>query len=179
MKRVEYYWLIQRMFSRARKENIDKMTGVSYELVHNLMRCIYRPLSPSVPHWKGEILGFLVPCLTEGFGYNRRPKEYLFNVIATGYESPVLFSLSKAQLKIKEGKYYRGETRIYGLPREIKLGQVALGLWIFYLSIDETKVYTKEEVIELIEDWFELISDDPGFWSCRSGIGFRDVRLTK
>ena len=179
MKRVEYYLIIQKMFSRARKENIVLMKGVSCELVHNLMRCIYRPHSSSVPHWKGEILGFLVPCLTEGFGYNRRPKEYLFEVIATGYESPKLFSLSKEQLKVRERKYYIGETKDYGYPREIKLAQVALGLWIFYRGIDETKVYTKEEVIDLIEDWFGLISDDPNCWSYRSGISFRDVRWTK
>lgn len=178
MKRIEYYLIIQKMFSRARKDNIVQMSGVSKQLVHNLMRCIYRPRSSSVPHWKGEILGFLVPCLTEDFGYNRRPKEYLFRVIATGYESPMQFSLSKELLREKEREYGIGETINYGCPREIKLGQVALGLWIFYRSIDETKVYTKEEVIDIIEDWFELISDDPGFWSCRSGVKFRDVRLT-
>lgn len=179
MMRFKYYLIIQKIFSRARKNNIVQMKGVSYELVHNLMRCIYRPLSSSVPHWKGEILGFLAPCLTEDFAYNRRPKEYLLKVIATGYESPMLFSLSKAQLKEREREYYIGETEDYGYPRKIKLGQVALGLWIFYQSIDETKVYTKNEVIDLIEDWFELIADDPGFWSCRSGVKFRDVRLTK
>lgn len=92
--------------------------------------------------------------------------------------SPTLFSLSKAQLRIKEAEYYRDETQIYGQPREIKLGQVALGLWIFYRSIDETKVYTDDEVVDLIEDWFELIADDPDCWPYRSGIGFRDVRFT-
>ena len=106
--RFKDYLIIQKIFSRARKNNIVQMKGVSYELVHNLMRCIYRPLSSSVPHWKGEILGFLVPCLTEEFAYNRRPKEYLFKVIATGYESPMLFSLSKAQLKEREREYYIG-----------------------------------------------------------------------
>lgn len=164
-----------RQFSIRRKKVVGRLSGISEQTLHNLIRCMYFPQSTSTEHWLREAGAFFCSCLTNSVGFRRRPTEQIFNLVGKQSETTGQFALSKSKLKA-QAEICANET-CYGMRRKLKLSQIAFGLWIFYVMTDPRKKYAKQELPKLLNQWFDIIAADPIERPIYSPAGYKDVRI--
>lgn len=166
-----------RRFSVTKDEESRDLNGISREVCHNLIRLLLYPTSSSYNHWINETYALMTTSLTQRSTVKRRPIEELFNDIGMHCDSSRKFSLDKTALGIRVAKYQ--SESVYGIPRELSINLIAYGLWIYYKSLDPMKkIYSDEELVALLRDWFNIIKESPSTWSTLTDVTYKDVKLS-
>ena len=152
----------------------DRFSGHSQELVHNLIRVLLRPNCESTAHWLDECYLFLYDTLAEATSVKRKPIEYLFDDVAHYCNNPKYFYLVKESIQNEVETVI--DEKVYGNCRNISNTHVAFGLWIFYQMIDPKIIYSKNDLMNLINGWYEVISANPIDWIYLTDIEIRSMR---